>query len=75
MRYFPPHPRKKVARLPTLCDVWQVASDSMLVALAAGTRYGVHAGTRVSHRAILRHAVRVHDGKCLRQVCVLVLFA
>ena len=45
-----------------------------LVAAATGTGW-VFAQKRGAHRAILRHAVLVRDGRCVNRVRVLVLFA
>ena len=62
--------------LPSLCRVWVVLSGCVLVAKAAGMQYDDDdSGKKVSHRAIMRHAVLVHDGRYLKRACVVVLFA
>ena len=64
-----------VARLPSLCRVWVVISYILLAAKAAGNTVRAGFGKKTSHRAILRHAVLVHHGRCAKRACVLVLFS
>jgi hypothetical protein len=52
--------------LPTLGHVWQTLSGVMLAASAAGVTSGHDFSTAVSHRAIVRHVVLVHSGRCLK---------
>lgn len=58
-----------MARLPLLCDVWQVDSSRVLAAAAAGI-WEELISARGSHRALSRHAVLVRGGRCLRWACV-----
>ena len=67
--------REGVARSPSLYRVWVIVPSCVLAAKASGRAFVADSSKEVSHRAILRHAVLVHDDRCLRRACVVVLFA
>ena len=58
-----------VARFAPALSTFVAVPNGVLVAAAAEKRTCANISKAVSHRALLRHAVRVRDGRCLRQAC------
>jgi len=59
-----------VARFTPALSGCAAVPNGVLVAAVAGKRFGADSGWKASHRAILRHAVLVRDGRCSGMICV-----